>query len=95
MGATHRIDQLNIEITLPARINGKDFPMTCEAQVFFGETPDDGGADFSDSAHVAKIGFGAAVLKFHDLPADMRAAIEAACISAAYDSINAETLELI
>ena len=89
MGAattTRRIDQMNIRLQLPMFVNGSEYFLTCEAQVTF---PDDPG-DMKEQAgvHIARRGIGPAVLKFHDLPADLRRAIEAAAISAAYDAVN-------
>ena len=95
MGATtfHRIDQMNIGIQIPMFVNGQEFFLSCDAQVTF---PDDPG-DMKEPAgvHIARVGIGSVAIKFHDLPADMRAAIEAAAISRAYDIVNDELLSLI
>jgi len=86
MGAT-RINQLRI--SFPYFLTGSDsadFEMTVEAVVQFSDDAEDmkGG----DCAHISRVGFGAAWLKFQDLPADMRRAIEARAISEAYDQIE-------
>ena len=95
MGATHRIDQFNVSFPLPVTINGQEFAMTCEAQVTFGDPAEGEAMKEADDAYISRIGFGTATLKFHDLPAEMRAAIKAAAITAAYDAMDKMALDAI
>lgn len=86
MGAT-RINQLRI--SFPYYLTGSDgaeFEMTVEAVVQFSDDPTD--MKDGDAAHITGVGFGAAWLKFNDLPEDMRKAIEARAISEAYNQIE-------
>ena len=96
MGATtYRIDQFNVSFPLPVTINGLEFYMTCEAQVMFGDPAEGEAMKEADDAYISCIGFGTATLKFHDRPAEMRAAIKAAAITAAYDAIDKMAIEAI
>lgn len=96
MGATiHRIDQFNVSFPLPVEINGREFHMTVEAQVTFGDPAEGEAMKEADDAYISRVGFGAATMKFHDLPAEMRDAIKAAAISAAYDAVDKMALEAI
>lgn len=95
MGATtttRRIDQMNIRLQLPMFVTGSEFFLSCDAQVTF---PDDDDMKEPADVHIGRLGIGPAIVKFHDLPADLRRAIEAAAISAAYDAVNDEILSLI
>lgn len=88
MGA-QRINQLRV--SFPYYLTGSDaaeFEMTIEAVVQFSDDPED--MKDGDCAHITGVGFGAAHLKFNDLPAGMRKAIEARAISYAYDQIESD-----
>lgn len=86
MGAT-RINQFRV--SFPYYLTGSDaaeFEMTVEAVIQFSDDPAD--MKDGDCAHITGVAFGTAHLKFNDLPADMRKAIEARAISEAYDQIE-------
>lgn len=86
MGAT-RINQL--KVSFPYYLTGSDgaeFEMTVEASIHFSDDPSD--MKEGDAAHVSRVGFGCAWMRFNDLPSGMRKAIEARAISEAYDQIE-------